>query len=102
MGAVTPEVQAETAGLPPRSLYILTGDDGVPFEDDGLRDGEHLRSWMTGRFREVLTAQDVPWIEVRGDRAERLRHALAAVDATLATGWELADPLTCGDLYGVV
>jgi len=102
MGAVTPEVRAEAAGLPSRSLYILTGDEGVPFEDDGLRDGEHLRSWMTGRFREVLTAQDVPWIEVRGDRAERLRHALAAVDATLATGWELADPLTCGDLYGAV
>jgi len=93
VGAVTPEVQAETAGMPPRSLYILTSDKDVPFEDDGLRDGEHLRSWMTGRFREVLASQDVPWIEVRGDRAERLRHALAAVDAILAAGWGLADPM---------
>jgi len=93
MGAVTPEVQAEAAGMPPRSLYILTSDDGVPFEDDGLRDGEHLRSWMTGRFRDVLALQNVPWIEVRGNREERLRHALAAVDAILASGWELADPL---------
>ena len=93
MGAVTPEVQAEAAGMPPRSLYILTSDDGVPFEDDGLRDGEHLRPWMTRRFREVLASQDVPWIEVRGDRAERLQHALAAVDAMLAAGWNLADPM---------
>ena len=93
VGAVTPEVRAEAAGMPPRSLYILTSDDGVPFEDDGLRDGEHLRPWMTERFRETLASQDVPWIEVRGDRAERLRHALAAVDAMLAAGWGLADPL---------
>jgi hypothetical protein len=49
---------------------------------------------MTGRFREVLASQDVPWIEVSGDRAERLRHALAAVEAVLATGWALADPLS--------
>jgi NadR type nicotinamide-nucleotide adenylyltransferase len=93
VGAVTPEVLAESASMPPRSLYVLTSDGGVPFEDDGLRDGEHLRPWMTGRFREVLESQDVPWIEVRGDRAERLRHALAAVDAVLAAGWGLADSL---------
>jgi hypothetical protein len=35
----------------------------------------------------------VPWLEVRGDRNERLRQALAAVDALLAAGWNLADPL---------
>ena len=93
MGAVTPDVQAVATAMPPRSLYILTSDDGVPFEDDGLRDGEHLRPWMTGRFREVLASQNVPWVEVRGDRAERLRHALAAVDAILAAGWGLAHPL---------
>ena len=84
MGAVTPEVQAEAARMPPRSLYILTSDRDVPFDDDGLRDGEHLRSWMTGRFREVLASQDVPWIEVHGDRAERLRHALTHVMHCLA------------------
>jgi NadR type nicotinamide-nucleotide adenylyltransferase len=92
-GNVTSEVRNEVARMPPRALYILTRDEGVPFEDDGLRDGEHLRSWMTGRFREVLASQNTPWIEVRGDRVERLRHALEAVDAVLAGGWGLADPL---------
>jgi NadR type nicotinamide-nucleotide adenylyltransferase len=93
MGAVTADVRAETANMPPRALYILTSDQGVPFEDDGLRDGEHLRPWMTARFREILASQHVPWLEVRGDRNERLRQALAAVDALLAAGWNLADPL---------
>lgn len=65
----------------------------MPFEDDGLRDGEHLRHWMTQRFREVLASQDAPWIEVRGGRTERLRQALEAVDGLLAAGWGLADPL---------
>lgn len=92
-GTVTDEVRAEAARMPPRALYILTSDQGVPFEDDGLRDGEHLRPWMTGRFREVLAATDVPWIEVHGGRADRLRHALDAVDAMLAAGPGLADPL---------
>lgn len=92
-GVVTAEVRAEAERMPPRSLYLLTNDEGVPFEDDGLRDGEHLRPWMTRRFREILALQDTPWIEVRGDRGERLRHALEAVDAILAAGWGLADPL---------
>lgn len=92
-GAVTPGVRAAAAAIPPRSLYLLTGHEDVPFEDDGLRDGEHIRAWMTGRFREVLAAQDVPWLEVRGDPAARLAQALAAVDALLAGGSGLGDPL---------
>jgi nicotinamide riboside kinase len=93
LGATTPAVARAAAAMPPRSLYILTNEEGVPFEDDGLRDGEHLRGWMTGRFREVLAAQAVPWIEVAGSRPARLRRALRAVDELLAGGWGLADPL---------
>jgi NadR type nicotinamide-nucleotide adenylyltransferase len=93
LGATTPEVAQAAAAVPQRALYVLTSDEGVPFEDDGLRDGEHLRAWMTGRFREVLTAQDVPWVEVTGSRDARLSQAIAAVDGLLARGWALADPL---------
>lgn len=92
-GIVTADVRAEAAHMPPRALYILTSHEGVPFDDDGLRDGEHLRPWMTRRFRDVLAAQDVPWIEVRGDRRERLRRSLERIDTLLASGWNLADPL---------
>jgi NadR type nicotinamide-nucleotide adenylyltransferase len=76
------------------ALYLLTGHDGVPFEDDGVRDGEHLRPWMTGRFRELLAAGPVPYHEVTGSPAERLATALTACDAVLAVGWGLADPLS--------
>ncbi|GAA2060922.1 nicotinamide-nucleotide adenylyltransferase [Catenulispora yoronensis] len=93
MGRTTAEVAQIAAELPPRALYILTGDADVPFHDDGLRDGEHLRGWMTQRFRDVLAAGDTPWIEVGGDRDKRLRSAMEAVDALLDEGWRLADPL---------
>ncbi|MEV4613393.1 AAA family ATPase [Kitasatospora sp. NPDC049258] len=91
-GAVTEPVRTLAAGLSPRALYLLTSDQGVPFHDDGLRDGEHLRPWMTGRFRETLAAGTTPWLELTGDREERLRLALAAVDRLLAEGVPLADP----------
>jgi NadR type nicotinamide-nucleotide adenylyltransferase len=68
-------------------LYLLTSDVGVPFVQDGLRDGEAVRGWMTGRFREVLDAQPVPWRVLTGGWAERLRVAVRACDDLLARGW---------------
>lgn len=61
----------ERALLRPPLLYVLTSPEGVPFEQDGLRDGEHLRAEMTDWFREALAAQPAPWIEVVGSREER-------------------------------
>ena len=89
----TDSVRAIAEAMPPRALYVLTSDAGVPFDDDGLRDGEHLRAWMTGRFREVLAGAGVPWMEVVGDRPTRVRDVLGAIDEILAAGWGLADPL---------
>ena len=40
-------------------LYILTGDE-IPFVQDGLRDGEHIRHTMHGWFEEALRAQPSP------------------------------------------
>ncbi|MFJ5233610.1 AAA family ATPase [Kitasatospora sp. NPDC088391] len=79
LGRTGPATWAAARAQPPRALYVLTTEDGVPFEDDGLRDGEHLRTWMTGRFREVLAAHGAPWTEVRGGRAERVAAVLAAL-----------------------
>ncbi|WP_303393501.1 AAA family ATPase [Verrucosispora sp. NA02020] len=75
------------------ALYLLTDHEGVPFDDDGLRDGEHLRAWMTGRFRTELVGCGVPTVTLSGSHAERLATAVAACDALLAAGWSLADPL---------
>ncbi|MFK3985095.1 AAA family ATPase [Micromonospora sp. NPDC050397] len=74
-------------------LYLLTDHEGVPFEDDGLRDGEHLRGWMTGRFREVLRDSGVPVRELSGPPEVRLAAARAACADLLANGWALKPPL---------
>ncbi|GAA2370949.1 nicotinamide-nucleotide adenylyltransferase [Dactylosporangium salmoneum] len=78
-------------------LYLLTSDEGVPFADDGMRDGEHLRAWMTGRFRDELAARGVPWIELTGPFRARLSRAVQACDELLARGWDLATPLLPAD-----
>ncbi len=93
LGRTTDAVHILANAMPPRALYLLTDHEGVPFHDDGLRDGEELRPWMTERFRKVLSGRGVPWLEVRGDRSTRLRLALEAVDRLLEEGWRLAAPL---------
>jgi len=97
MGTPSTTVEAIAASMPARALYILTSARGVPFEDDGLRDGEHLRSWMEQRFREELRAQDVPWIEVHGTPEARCQAALDTVDALAARHWRFAPPLPSVD-----
>lgn len=61
-------------------LYLLTGDE-IPFVQDGLRDGEHIRREMHGWFVDALTRQPVPWQLLQGSPDERLRDARAAVAA---------------------
>jgi HTH-type transcriptional regulator, transcriptional repressor of NAD biosynthesis genes len=56
-------------------LYLLTGDE-IPFVQDGLRDGEHIRHEMHGWFETALQAQSVPWHLLRGSPQERLHHAV--------------------------
>jgi NadR type nicotinamide-nucleotide adenylyltransferase len=63
-------------------LYIVTGDD-IPFEQDGTRDGEHIRHDMHKRFIEKLTAHNKPFVVVAGNREERLRSAIAEIEKVL-------------------
>jgi NadR type nicotinamide-nucleotide adenylyltransferase len=78
----SPEVE-RLAAARSYALYILTGDD-IPFVQDGTRDGEHIRSWMTDRFRQALACRTEPWIEARGSRVERIAAATARIDELLA------------------
>jgi HTH-type transcriptional regulator, transcriptional repressor of NAD biosynthesis genes len=91
LGRSTPVVERLAAGRA-YALYVLTDDD-IPFVQDGLRDGEHLRAWMTGRFRERLAERAEPHVVVSGSRERRLVAAVAAVDELLAAGWGLHPPL---------
>ncbi|QKW05724.1 AAA family ATPase [Streptomyces sp. NA04227] len=97
VGGRNPSVD-ELAGRTQRHLWLLTDHEGVPFEDDGLRDGEELRPWMTGRFHAELTRTARPFVMLGGSHEERLATAVTAVDALLAAGWHFTDPLP--DLTG--
>jgi NadR type nicotinamide-nucleotide adenylyltransferase len=75
------------------ALYLLTDHVGVPFTQDGWRDGEHRREWMTARFVRGLRERDVPWVLLSGSREHRLRRAIRACDDLLPTHFHFADPL---------
>ena len=80
LGRITDDVRNLTFAQP-RALYILTSHEGVDFDADDIRDGEHLREWMTERFREELNTQATPWIELDGrNRQQRLSMAISAID----------------------
>lgn len=78
MGARSPEVEA-IAKARRCDLYIVTGDE-IPFVQDGLRDGEHVRHGMHRRFVERLTEEGKPFIVVRGSPEERLAAAVGAIE----------------------
>jgi HTH-type transcriptional repressor of NAD biosynthesis genes len=63
-------------------LYLLTGCD-IPFIQDGTRDGELIREWMTRRLAERLGERGVPWKKLTGDHETRMRAAVSAVAAML-------------------
>ncbi|WP_028709531.1 AAA family ATPase [Propionicicella superfundia] len=91
VGRPSPSVRRRAAEWKP-DLYVLTGDE-IPFVQDGMRDGEHLRHAMQRRFRAVLAVHGVRWVEVQGPPAARLRQAVRQVDELLAAGWHLREPL---------
>jgi len=65
-------------------LYLLAGID-VPWVPDGdQRDRGDRRREMQELFRQALASRDFRFVEIRGDRGERLREATAAIDVLLA------------------
>lgn len=80
-GRIADEVERAAEGRR-MDLYLLT-DCGIPFVQDGTRDGEHLRELMQRRFEEELRATGRPFLLVAGTPEERLAGAVAACDALL-------------------
>lgn len=68
---------------PPRALYLVADLHGVPFEQDGIRDGEDFRPRMQQWFVEELTARGEHWALVTGDQRERLGRSILLVDEVL-------------------
>jgi NadR type nicotinamide-nucleotide adenylyltransferase len=73
------------AGLPRHDVYLLTSHEGVPWCDDGLREGDlAVRAAMTGWFAAALTAAGHSWVLLAGSLAARLRLARRVTDTALA------------------
>jgi len=85
--------QAWARELPPRDVYLLTSHEGVPFVQDGLRDGEHIRAQMTGWFIEALTAAGHSWVLLTGTVDQRVQLAERCCEIALANRARFTEPL---------
>jgi HTH-type transcriptional regulator, transcriptional repressor of NAD biosynthesis genes len=85
MGVRSPKIEKIATKRPPIQLYIVP-DPTTPFDQDGYRDGEHLRSWMHKQFVDTLTLWGKQFVFVSGSPAERVQQATKAIDALLAHG----------------
>ena len=73
-----------TTGLPRHDVYLLTSHEGVPWADDGLREGDlAVRAAMTGWFVTALTAAGHSWALLTGGLDERLALAVRVTEAAL-------------------
>lgn len=83
VGSWSPEVE-DIASRRKYDLYLLTNCD-IPFEHDGVRDGQHIRQWMTQRFTEELTRRGLRWQLVKGSKEERLHQAVEEIDKLITS-----------------
>ena len=72
-------------------LYLLTDPAGVPFEQDGLRDGEHLRDWMHQRFIDRLTETSRGLAVMCGTPSKRVARAIRGTRSSSDLGLEGAE-----------
>jgi nicotinamide riboside kinase len=85
------------AALPPRDVYLLTSHEGVPWQDDGLREGDlDVRAAMTGWFMTALTAAGHSWVLLTGTLDERLALATRVTDYVLGNRSRFGAAVTDG------
>jgi NadR type nicotinamide-nucleotide adenylyltransferase len=63
-------------------LYLLCNID-APWVKDELREYPDLatREKLYHHYKDIMVAQNVPWVDISGSYEERLQKAIAAVDA---------------------
>lgn len=81
--------------LPRHDVYLLTDHRDVPWQDDGLREGDlAVRAEMTRWFEDSLTAAGHSWVKLTGAHPRRLDIALRTVDQLLAVRRHFGAPYT--------
>jgi NadR type nicotinamide-nucleotide adenylyltransferase len=65
-------------------LYLLCNTD-LPWVQDDLREYPdlHTRQKLYQMYKDIMTNQSTPWIDIRGGYDERLKRAIEAVDTAL-------------------
>lgn len=84
MGVMDPRVDALARGRS-YDLVLLTDID-TPFEQDGIRDGEHIRYGMHRRFTQLLEEENVPYVLLSGNHEARMKKAIYACERLLVSG----------------
>lgn len=80
--------------VPEREVYLLTDHEGVPWDDDGMREGDlAVRAAMTGWFAEALTAAGHSWVLLTGSLEERVDLAWRTVEPLVALRARFGEPL---------
>jgi HTH-type transcriptional repressor of NAD biosynthesis genes len=82
MGCRSPDLEA--IAVSHRHDLCLLKSCGLPFVQDGLRDGETIRQWMTMRFEDVLTECGLRWVQISGRHDQRHSAAISEVEKLLA------------------
>jgi len=83
MGHTTTEMK-RLAARDKADIYIITGDE-IPFVQDGIRDGEHVRHKMHRWFIAHIKKTGVPYIVVAGSPSQRLATARKAAQKMIQT-----------------
>lgn len=80
--------------VPPRAVYLLTDHEGVPWHDDGMREGDlAIRAAMTEWFADALTAAGQSWVLLTGSLEERIDLAVRTIDPLLELRARFGEPL---------
>jgi NadR type nicotinamide-nucleotide adenylyltransferase len=74
-----PEWIVEAARSRRPGLYLLCDID-VPWQPDPQRDRGDRREEMQELFRDAVKESGVRWVEIRGDRDERLKQAIETIE----------------------
>ena len=85
------ELDPTTLGM--GDVYLLTHHEGVPFVQDGTRDGEHVRASMTQQFASLLVQHQRPFAVLTGTLEDRLNLALRITDQTVARKVSFREPI---------
>ncbi|MGU3499456.1 AAA family ATPase [Mycobacterium sp. C31M] len=80
--------------VPPRAVYLVTDHEGVPWDDDGMREGDlAVRAAMTGWFIDALTAAGHSWVLLTGTLEQRMDIAIRTIDPLVALRARFGEPL---------